>query len=412
VAQELHRAAKSITIANVCGYLNDKDDSVQWLADNPGVDLIDKLYEFPRWELGDQIENADDIFQVADYTAAAWLEKEMPPRDYLMGTILCSTSRWMLYAPTGLGKTLFAMNLAAAMAAGHKFLNWQPGRKCKALYIDGEMPAETFKERIVQVTGLFGEDIQLIGINRDDEATKGNEMPPLNTDEGVRWLKHKISHIRPDVIVFDSIMCLLAGDMKEEDSWEPVKILMKWLTNNRIAQIWVHHTGHDAGKSYGSNTREWELDTVLRLDRPPDGANNGFILNFTKNRLRTHANADEFNLAHCKLGIDGWEVSQSTKEPTKRGDDRTNFAHYIVRAYDDLVIGLTHNHVGYNGASVIAVSIEEIRRWIVKHGLISPHVDGGDTMSQTDRRVMRRAQADLIEAGRIAANEGRIWRVK
>ncbi len=413
VAEHLHDTAKTIIIADICRHLKDKADMVDWFQHNSSkiFKVHNIVSQIKPWQPGDTIEEIDpDAFPIENYTAMAWLDKIMEPRDYLMGTLLCTTSRWMVYAPTGLGKTLFTMNMMAAMAAGKQFLNWQPGRKCRVLYIDGEMPAETFKERIVQVTQLYGQDIELIGINRDDEASQNNEMPPLNTENGVAWLKHKVKYIKPDAIAFDSIMCLLGGDMKDEESWEPIKETMKWLTNQRIAQVWIHHTGHAEGRSYGSNTREWELDTVLRLDRP-QGDEDGFVLNFTKNRLRTHANANEFDRIHCQLGLEGWTFSQNVKEPTKKGDDRSNFAAYIMQAYDNLAHNASSDHRGYDGKSVTAIDIDAIRKWIVRHGLIPPKTDGSDIMSDTDRKVIGRAQADLIKAGRIAANEGRIWRV-
>ena len=409
VAEQLHKVANTIIISNVCSNLNDKDDIIQWLQSNNPKTLLNELTKFLPWALGEKIED-QDVFNVYDYTASAWLQKTMEPRDYLMGTLLCTTSRWMVYAPTGLGKTLFTLNMMAAISAGQQFLNWKGGHACRVMYIDGEMPAETFKERIVQVTSLYGADIDLVGINRDDQSSNNLEMPPLNTEDGVEWLKHKIKYVRPAAIAFDSIMCLLSGDMKDEESWEPIKSLMKWLTNQRIAQIWVHHTGHAQCKSYSSNTREWELDTVLRLDRPPNNEE-GFILNFTKNRLKTFENAEEFDRVHCKLTDSGWVAEQSIKEKTKKGDDRTNYAEFIEQAYSNLAQNAVENHTGHDGSAVRAIKIAEVRRWIVDHGLIPPKDDGGKVMSDGDRKVFSRAVADLNKIGRFAGNSDSLWRI-
>jgi hypothetical protein len=271
------------------------------------------------------------------------------------------------------------------------------------------MPVETFKERIVQATNLFPSDI-LYGINRDNETTEGREMPPLNTDDGLVWIRDKIKKYKPDLIVFDSIMCLLSGDMKDEETWEPVKILMKEMSNQRIAQIWIHHTGHDAGRSYGTSTREWELDTVLKLERPPSNEA-GFITEFTKARLRTPTNEAEFNRIHCTLTDEGWTSDVSVKEKAKKGDDRTNYARYILQAYDDLAFNVRETPVGHNGANVKAVKSEVIRRWIINHGLIAPKDDGAIVMAENDRKIVNRAQGDLIKVGRIAANSSHIWRI-
>ena len=394
VAEKLTGIAASITTADICKNLNDKDDIVQWIQRNDIRTLIS------------QIRPSDP----AKESLAAWLKKEIPPRDYLMGTVMCTTSRWMIYAPTGLGKTLFALNMATAIAAGKDFLNWKGGRPCRVLYIDGEMPRETFKERTQQVANLYGENAQVFGLNRDSLQADGEDIPPLNNDEGQAWLERQIDLYQPNVIIFDSIMCLLSGDMKEEESWEPVKKLMKSLTNRYIAQIWVHHTGHAEGRSYGSNTREWELDTVLRLDRPKDNGE-GFVLNFTKHRLRTHLNSEEFMPIQCALTQDGWHISGVTKETSKKGDDRANYRDAIVEAYDNLAVNVARRPVGHNGADVASISMTDIRAWCVRNGIMPPKDDGADVVSAGTRKVVDRAKIDLIKGSKFAGNSESIWRI-
>ena len=149
------------------------------------------------------------------------------------------------------------------MASGSAFLAWDRQRQARVMYLDGEMPAETFKERMQLVADEFGEDLTLFGYNRD--VLRPDEMQPLNTPEGAKWLWREIEAVQPDMIFFDSIMCLLAGTMGEEESWAPVKLLMRKISSNRIGQVWLHHTGHDSSKGFGTKTREWEMDTVLSL---------------------------------------------------------------------------------------------------------------------------------------------------
>ena len=70
------------------------------------------------------------------------------------------------------------------------------------------------------------------------------------------------------------------------------------LTSRRIAQWWLGHA-NDAGKSFGTKTREWEMDAVIALstldgasDEPADSF--AFQLEFRKARLRTPQNAAQF----------------------------------------------------------------------------------------------------------------------
>jgi hypothetical protein len=147
---------------------------------------------------------------------SSWLKRELPLRDYLIGNVVCTTSRRLIFGDTGIGKTLFALSIAGAMASGSSYLGWEGKRRARIMYLDGEMPAETFKERMQLVADEFGGDLVLFGHNRDDLGPE--EMPPLNSPGGEAWLWREIEAVRPDVIFFDSIMCLLAGTMAEEES--------------------------------------------------------------------------------------------------------------------------------------------------------------------------------------------------
>ena len=100
-------------------------------------------------------------------------------------------------------------------------------------------------------------------------------------------------------------MCLLAGPMTDEQGWEPIKLLMRKITARRIAQVWLHHTGHDANKQFGTKTREWELDTVVALKEEAKGV----LLEFTKARLRTPKTAAAFKSRVIIRDENGWAVT-------------------------------------------------------------------------------------------------------
>jgi hypothetical protein len=237
---------------------------------------------------------------------SSWVKRDIPPRDYMLGNVLCTTSRWLVYGETGVGKTLLGMDLAAATASGRGFLNWrESGIKRRAMYLDGELPQETFKERMVLIAERYGADVEIYGYSRD--ALEDGEMPPLNTPEGAKWLWREIQLVRPDVIVFDSIMCLLTGSMAEEESWEPVKAMARKISQQRIAQIWLHHTGHDTSKAFGTKTREWEMDTVMSLTKDAHSEDH-LLMEFKKARLKTPKNHEQFKPLTIVCADGGWEI--------------------------------------------------------------------------------------------------------
>jgi hypothetical protein len=192
------------------------------------------------------------------------------------------------------------------------------------MYLDGEMPVETFKERMELIAARYGRDLEFHGYNREDLGDGG--MPPLNTPTGQAWLRREIDAIKPDIIVFDSIMCLLIGSLKEEETWAPMKALVCELSARRIAQVWLNHA-NDIGKSYGDKTRLWEMDTVAKLS-PVEGDDGAIRFEFEKARLRTPANADQFEPVirrERKRPVDGLDyphrVHDSLRSPGERRDE-------------------------------------------------------------------------------------------
>ena len=98
----------------------------------------------------------------SDLLIASWLKRDIPPRDYLLGSVLCTTSRWLMFGDTGVGKTLLAGDIGGAIASGSPFLDWGGRRQARVMYLDGEMPAETFKERMELIAQRYGDDIPLL----------------------------------------------------------------------------------------------------------------------------------------------------------------------------------------------------------------------------------------------------------
>jgi hypothetical protein len=338
---------------------------------------------------------------------SSWLARKLPPRDYLLGKLLCTTSRWILYGETGIGKTLFALDIAGSVASGNGLLNWDGrDRSARVMYLDGEMPAETFKERMELIGHLYGPDLKLYGYNRD--VLKDGEMPPLNTPEGQKWLWKEIDAVKPNLIVFDSIMCLLSGTIGEEESWTPVKPLVRQISSRRIAQIWLHHTGHDPTKGFGTKTREWEMDTVVSFTKADNNAE-AIELKFTKARLRNPQTKEQFVSQIIRRGPDGW-ISDGSLPPTSAGRSSPDVEHIksaILAAYDRLADSIAPSP-GLNGASVRKVSVNALRDEVKSRGFLD--LDEKGRISGSSRKHFQRAKTHLIANNRLIEHDDAIWR--
>jgi hypothetical protein len=238
-------------------------------------------------------------------TIDEWLERDLPEPDFIMGDWLTTTTRALMVAPTGLGKTNFALALAMNTAACIDFLHWRARRICRVLYVDGEMSRRLLKQRIGEAVARLGS--RPIGFHAlSHEDIEG--FAPLNTPAGQACIERQIERIGGvDFIVFDSIMCLVAGDMKEGVPWAQVMPWVRSLTKRNIGQAWVHHTGHDESRSYGDKTREWQMDCVIHLEAARrDDTDVSFSLEFRKARERTPATRADFQTARIALLGDAW----------------------------------------------------------------------------------------------------------
>jgi RecA-family ATPase len=181
------------------------------------------------------------------------MERQIEPTDHLLGQLFSTSTRALFSADTGLGKTMIGLGWAFAMCLGRDFMHWKSRRSARVLYIDGEMPRDLIQERIGEACKWFGveprEAHRIAVVSTEDFE----DAPPLDTEEGQAWLDEFIAangHF--DFIFFDNIMSLCSASMKEEDSWQAMKGFVKSLTKRRIGQLWLHHTGHDKSRGYGT----------------------------------------------------------------------------------------------------------------------------------------------------------------
>ncbi|MGA2637427.1 AAA family ATPase [Methylocella sp.] len=337
---------------------------------------------------------------------AAWLQRDIPLRDYLLGGVMCTTSRWFIHGATGVGKTLLGMDLGAAIAGGAAFLKWTGQRKARVMYLDGELPMETFKERLELLAKRYGADIDFYGYNREDLGDDG--LPPLNTEAGQAWLRREIEAINPDIIIFDSIMCLLSGSMLDEATWMPMRPFVRWLTSRRIAQVWLHHS-NDSGKSFGDKTREWEMDTIAFLSHPigEDGEPDDTAIQweFHKARLRTPANAEQFKPFIIRLGED-WEIENAAKAGKKTGV-RPGLSVQYLQAYDRLADGATPSH-GLDFKPVRKVSADAIRDELKSRGFLE--LNDNRTIANRARKALSDAKTALLARTALVEADGMVWR--
>jgi hypothetical protein len=366
-------------------------------------DHIDASAEEPGNSSGNQSNGPDETWREPPedlcLTLRQWGEREIPPEDYLLGELLSTTSRVMLVSPTGLGKTNFSMALGLSVAMGQDFLHWRGGRSARVLYIDGEMSRSLLKRRIQDAVRRASAplDTNFFAFCRDDFT----EMQPLNTEGGRKFVEALIKRLGGiDFAIFDNIQSLLVGDMKEELPWQETLPWIRELTSRRIGQLWVHHTGHDETHSYGTKTREWQLDTVIILNRDTQNeADIAFTLHFDKARRREPQNREDFIDAKITLADDAWVGNGPAPKPDRgrpgtQGDYALSLLHEaIIKA--GVVPADVGDHLPPNAR---CVKLELWREYCRCGGLAN------DDKAPAVRQAFLRVRKHLLATGRI-----RVW---
>jgi hypothetical protein len=174
-AEALHGLAKTLRIVRLPGHEHTADkggkDVSDWLDEEPARDL-DALAEVclaaPLWTTG-------AVTRLSD-----WLERELGAPDFVLGDLMTTTSRVLLFAETGIGKTMFVA-AALRMAAGRGWLRWKGRRPLRVLYVDGEMSQRLLKQRLVDEVKRSGLCPDTLHILSHDDIP---DFQPLNTPAG------------------------------------------------------------------------------------------------------------------------------------------------------------------------------------------------------------------------------------
>jgi len=213
------------------------------------------------------LSTAAPTLKVLDY--GTFQRMRFPRREMVMDPVLPTQGLAMVYAPRGLGKTLFALGLAHAVAGGAPFLRWHAPTPRSVLYVDGEMPAVVMQERLKLIANSAPYPISDFNDFRFISADlQGDTRLDISHPDGQAVINAHLDDV--DVVVLDNLASLhLGGSENEGDSWLAVQAWLLQLRRSGRSVLLVHHSGK-AGQQRGTSRREDVLDTVIALRRPSD----------------------------------------------------------------------------------------------------------------------------------------------
>ena len=233
-------------------------------------------------------------------SASELLKRDMPPKPMLVSTFMPCASFGMVVAPRGIGKSWFALALAASVSLGQDvFLGWKIHRKTRALYVDGEMQTIDLRDRIKALSG--GQRMDSLDILPSEELYQAGRPVCLDDRTEQSQIEAMLDALeaegrKPGLIILDNLSTLRRG--VDENSNTETQSLVDFLVSLRhrgYAVLVVHHT-NKAGKQRGASILEVPMDFIIELKKPEGatvfhkGAN--FELSFSKIRGRAPESAN------------------------------------------------------------------------------------------------------------------------
>jgi len=228
----------------------------------------------------------------------------------------------MLWAATGVGKTMVALSLALAAAGGGQFLGWKAPRPFRVLYIDGEMALADLQERLRVLLGAVdGTDVAAASNNlqlvaRSDQHAEA-PFPDIATDEGQQTVYGLARAFHADLVILDNFS-VLAGVSDENDAaaMQPVLSFLLRMKQAGIATLLVHHSGKSGEDYRGSSKIATTFEAIVGLKANTGAASRNataFDLVFSKFRGKRNDTIVE-TTAWLEEGSDGklsWRYKES-----------------------------------------------------------------------------------------------------
>jgi energy-coupling factor transporter ATP-binding protein EcfA2 len=241
-------------------------------------------------------------------------DKDVKKREFILDPWLKEQSLTMIHGTRGIGKTQISIGIALAIAGNKDFLSWEATGQHNVLFIDGELPLEVLKTRIIEGRkhlGITEALPNLTFITRDiQEQTR---LPNIATLHGQAQLDPIIENY--DVVILDNLSSLASGIQENDaEAWEVMQTWLLDLRSRGKAVIFFHHENKGGGQR-GTSKREDVLDVVMRLKHSEDydmGEGAKFIIEFSK--AREIFGSDSAPIEVELDNFEGWSYKQSFSE--------------------------------------------------------------------------------------------------
>lgn len=203
--------------------------------------------------------------EVQPLTSTDILTSKPSPLSYAIYPWLPIQGIAFIYAATGVGKTLFTLNVAYAVAGGGSFLKYTAPLPRKVLYVDGEMSYVQVHSRFVDIAKqqgdlFFPDNFKLLTPDK-------SKIRPFKIcqPDGQLFYNNIIEKHGIEVLFLDNLSMLSSFDENSSLEWKSIQDWLLDLRAKGVTVVVVHHAGKDKFGYRGTSRMLDAADTAISL---------------------------------------------------------------------------------------------------------------------------------------------------
>ena len=399
VARSLLGIANRIRVLELPG-LPEKGDVSDWFDNGGDVERFNRhVEETSNW-------------RPQSIRGLVWLgeEDQLPPRDWLVKSLLGEGELSVLYAPSGGGKSFLALDLAARIASGLPWFGHKVSQSA-VLYVCGE-GVTGFRQRMTgwrkrndiddAAFAMLPGSIDLMQASKPGQADTAidiiNDCRAEIADRSGLDLK---------LIVLDTASRMMPGGV-DSDPKDMKAFLenVEELRNKTKAHILiVTHTGKDTGRGMrGSTMLRDYADLVIELKKPEDG-DETYTAVVDKMKDGDDGRKYRFRLVQTVIGedADGSEITTCAIEPLETGATSKSVTEPYLGKHERAALDLLKTLIGStnaaDGSDRESVAIEKWRK---------DCLEAFGIKNSGSRTTWKRTWEGLRSKGLITVENGRV----
>lgn len=210
-------------------------------------------------------EPADGL-QPIDW-AAFWKRERKTDDEWLIEPLVPRNRHVALWAVHKTGKSLIALEVAAAAATGSDCLGYKIPAPMDVIYLDMEMTEDDLEERLTDLG--YGPETDLERLHYYLLPA----LPPLDTHAGGQAIVELAQRHLPELIVIDTMARVVEGEENDADTYRAFnRHTGRALKALGVAVLRLDHGGKDTSLGQrGSSAKGDDVDVVWQLKTADDG---------------------------------------------------------------------------------------------------------------------------------------------